>query len=402
MTGKHPARLHLTNWIGGEQKGKLLQAPYVRQLPREEVTIGEAFQEAGYYTGYIGKWHLGKEGFMPKDQGFVFSKAVNFAGQPGHFFAPYENPNWPITNVPDLEADPPKAYLTDRLTDIAVDFLETHQNEPFFLVLSHYAVHTPLQAKANDIDHYERKAATLPSLTDSAFVDERTFGLTKQRQDHPTYAAMIASTDASVGRIMHVLDSLDLTSNTIVVFVSDNGGLSTLQPPRRGMPTSNSPLRAGKGWMYEGGIRAPFIVSWPLHIKPSVEAIPVMSTDLYPTLLSLAALPSRPDQHRDGESLKPLLMHKSNLQRTALHWHFPHYHGSGNRPTGAIRSGDYKLVEWFEEGTPELFDLASDPQEATNIARSHPELADSLQTLLATWRQSTGARMPIPNPDWEE
>ncbi len=402
MTGKHPARLHLTNWIGGEQKGPLLQAEYIRQLPLEEITFGEAFREAGYATGYIGKWHLGKEGFMPDDQGFGFTKTVNFAGQPGSYFPPYENPNFALTNVPDLDGDPDDAYLTDRLTDVAVAFLEMHRDSTFLLVLSHYAVHTPLQSKDTLTHKYEAKAAGLPPTDEPAFLPEGTLGTTRQRQDHAVYAGMIESTDESVGRVLDALDALNLADNTIVVFVSDNGGLSTLSRDRAWAPTSNRPLRAGKGLLYEGGIRVPFIVKAPGVAQPgSLAHTPATSTDLYPTLLALAGLPLRPDQHRDGISLTPLLTGGEAPARDTLYWHFPHYHGSGNRPTGAIRAGAFKLIEWFEDDRVELFNLDDDLGETTDLAATMPGKAEELREALHVWRARVDARMPTPNPEWE-
>ncbi len=401
MTGKHPARLHLTNWIGGEQKGPLLQAEYVRQLPLEEITVGEAFREAGYATGYIGKWHLGKEGFMPDDQGFDFIKTVNYAGQPGSYFPPYENPNFALTNVPDLNGDPDDAYLTDRLTDVAVEFLEAHRDSAFLLVLSHYAVHTPLQSKDTLTHKYEAKTEALPPTDEPAFLPEGTLGTTRQRQDHAVYAGMIESTDESVGRVLDALDALGLADNTVVVFVSDNGGLSTLSRDRAWAPTSNRPLRAGKGLLYEGGIRVPFIVKGPGVAQPgSLNHTPATSTDLYPTLLEMAGLPLRPDQHRDGLSLAPLLAGDDSLERDTLYWHFPHYHGSGNRPTGAIRAGTFKLIEWFEDDRVELFNLDDDLGETTDLAATMPDKAAELRDALHAWREAVDARMPTPNPEW--
>ncbi len=394
MTGKHPARLDLTNWIGGEQNGLLSQAEYIRELPLSEVTVGEAFRERGYATGYIGKWHLGGEGYLPDAQGFDFNFAVNHAGQPGSYFPPYENPNFAATNVPDLEGDAEGTYLTDRLTDASLDFLERNRAQPFLFVLSHYAVHTPLQAKTEATARFERKASALGPEGEEHFESERE-AVTKLRQDHATYAAMIESTDESVGRILDKLAELGIDDRTAVVFVSDNGGLSTLMRRGFNQATSNLPLRAGKGWLYEGGIRAPLIIKWPgtLTTGGVIEA-PAMSTDLYPTLLEMAGLPPLPEQHRDGISLVETMRRGAPPDRTSLFWHFPHYHGSGNRPGAAIRSGDLKLVEWFEDGAIELYDLATDLSERRDLARERPADAERLLEELRAWRTDLGANMP--------
>ena len=397
MTGKHPARLHLTNWIGGEQNGLLQQADYIRALPLAETTFAEAFQAAGYRTGYLGKWHLGREGFMPDAQGFDSTFAVNQAGQPGAYFPPYRNDNWPVTNVPDLDGDPDSTYLVDRLSEAAVGFLEAYQSDPFLLVLSHYAVHTPLQAPADLTAQYEAKAAALPPLDGESVVADVPYGVTTRRQQHPAYAAMIERVDDSVGRIRAALDRLGLAENTIVVIVSDNGGLSTLSPGRTWMPTSNAPLRAGKGWLYEGGLRIPLLVHWPRRLTAgSLTDQPAMTMDLYPTLLDLAGLPLQPDQHRDGVSLAPLLRDGILPDRDTLYWHFPHYHGSGNRPGSAVRAGDYKLVEWHEDNRVELYHLAIDPSEATDLAAAEPERAAAQHAALHRWRTDVAARMPTP------
>ena len=393
MTGRHPARLDLTNWIGGEQNGLLTQAEYIRQLPHEQVTIGEAFAEQGYSTGYIGKWHLGRAGYLPDTQGFEFTAAVNEAGQPGSYFPPYENPDWPITDVPDLAGDPQDSYLTDRLTDVALQFIETNRDRPFFLVLSHYAVHTPLQAPSEAVQRYEQQAAFLGPDRDENYEPERESS-TKLRQDHPTYAAMVESTDLSVGRILVGLADLGLDARTVVVFVSDNGGLSTLTRRGFNQATANAPLRAGKGWLYDGGIRVPLIVRWPGRIKPgTVVDSPAMSMDLFPTLLDMADLPTRPDQHVDGTSLTGAMTARTGA-REALYWHFPHYHGSGNRPGGAIRAGNLKLVEWFEDGSVELYDLSDDISERRDLSVDRPADTARLLGALRAWRQEVGANMP--------
>lgn len=400
MTGKHPARLGITNWIGGGDTARLIEPDNVAQLPLAEVTLGEAFRDAGYATGYFGKWHLGQDGFMPGDQGFDVMRAVNHAGQPGAYFAPYHNDDWAITNVPDLDGDPPGSYLTDRLTDEALRFLEQPRDHPFLLVLAHYAVHTPLQSKPNLEARYAARREALPPDT-APFGVERGGAFTKMRQDNPVYAGMIASVDESVARVLAALDTLHIADRTIVVFVSDNGGLSTLPRASSGTPTSNRPLRAGKGWVYEGGVRIPLIVRWPGVVPAGVVSdVPGMTTDLYPTLLDLAGLPTRPEQTLDGVSLAPVLRGTGSVPSRPLYWHFPHYHGSGHRPAGAVRRGRFKLVEWFETGAVELYDLAADPGESVDLATVEQDTTRTLQELLASWRSSVEARMPTPNPAW--
>ncbi|UCG88971.1 MAG: sulfatase [Gemmatimonadota bacterium] len=404
MTGKHPARLHLTNWIGGEQKGKLLPADYLRQLPLEEVTIAEAFKEAGYATAYVGKWHLGEEPYLPESQGFDVNIAGHGAGQPGSYFYPYVNERLPWSNVPGLEGGEQGEYLTDRLTDEALSFIADNRDRPFFLVLSHYAVHTPLQAKASIVSEYQEQSRRLADKDTPLFKPEGVAATTKTRQDHAVYAAMMRSTDESVGRVLGKLEELEIDRRTILVFTSDNGGLSTLSGTRTDMPTANLPLRAGKGWLYEGGIRVPLLVAWPGVIEPGIAVEePTMSTDLYPTLLEMAGLKRRPEQHLDGISLAPLLesVRMLDRDREALFWHFPHYHGSGNTPSGAVRYADYKLVEWFETGDLELYDLARDIGESHNLVEEKADVARQLHMLLQRWRNEVDALMPTSNPDWD-
>ncbi len=404
MTGKHPARLHLTNWIGGEQRGLLLPPEYIRALPLDELTLGEAFRQAGYRTGYIGKWHLGADGHMPDQQGFEFTRAVNQAGQPGSYFFPYEKENRPVTNVPDLEDGREGEYLTDRLTDEAVRFIRANREEPFLLVLSHYAVHTPLESKAELTEKYARRAAALPEPTRPLRAPEGETAVTKGRQDHPVYGGMVESLDESLGRLVGELESLGLASRTPILFVSDNGGLSTLPKTRQNISTSNHPLRAGKGWLYEGGIRIPFIVRWPGVVEPgrSIDT-PAVTTDIYPTMLAMAGLVARPEQHRDGISLWPVItgtgqQGSGEPADRDLFWHFPHYHGSGNTPSSAIRSGDLKLVEWLEDDRVELFDLSRDLGESEDLAGSRPAERDRLRARLHGWRTEVEARMPSPDP----
>lgn len=399
MTGKHPARLHITDWIGGRDKGPLLPPAYHRQLPLEEQTIGEAFREAGYATGYLGKWHLGDGAFMPSAQGFGFTKAVNRAGQPASFFFPYQGDASAATDVPDLADGAPGEYLTDRLTTESIRFIESHRDRPFFLVVSHYGVHTPLQAPQALRDKYDRRARSLPAAQDEVRPEGRR-AFTKLRQDHAVYAAMVDNLDTGVGRLLDGLAERGLADDTIVVFVSDNGGLSTLVRPTD-IPTSNEPLRAGKGWLYEGGVRVPFVVRWPRAVGASrtVET-PAMTTDIYPTLLALAGLPARPGQHVDGIDLSPLLRGAGAVARDELFWHFPHYHGSGHTPAGSVRAGRFKLIEWFEDDRVELYDLEADPGELHDLAGSQAARASDLRARLHAWRAVVGALMPTRNPDW--
>ena len=394
MTGKHPARLDITNWIGGEQNGLLNQAQYIRQLPEQEVTFGEAFQDAGYQTGYIGKWHLGTDGYLPDRQGFQFNFAVNHAGQPASYFPPYARSTPAPTDVPDLAGDPDDAYLTDRLTDASLDFIEANRLNPFLLVLSHYAVHTPLQAPPDEVGRYEEKAAALGPASERHYEAERE-AETKLRQDHATYAAMVESTDRSVGRVLEKLAELGLDEQTVVVFLSDNGGLSTLMRRSPNQATANVPLRAGKGWLYEGGIRAPLIVRWPGEISPGLVSTQATSNDVFPTLLALAGLPVRPSDHMDGASLLGAMQDGEEVH-DALYWHFPHYHGSGNRPGGAVRMGDLKLIEWFEDDAVELYDLSSDLSERRDLSAERPEDTARLLNALQSWRADVEANMPTP------
>jgi len=391
MAGKYPARLNLTNWLSGRIRKKLIGAPYIGQLPLEEVTLAEAFKQAGYATCFIGKWHLGSKPFYPEHQGFDVNIAGNHTGSPaGGYFSPFKNPQLP---------DGPKGeYLTDRLTDEALKFLDASRPGPFLLYLSHYAVHTPIQAKKDLVARYKAKAGDLPPPKGPRYLPEGATQ-TRQVQDHPVYAGMVQSVDESVGRVMAKLDELGLADRTAVFFMSDNGGYSTT----RGGPTSNVPLRAGKGWLYEGGIREPMIIKWPGVTRPgSTCSVPVTSTDFYPTMLEMAGLALRPEQHTDGVSLVPLLKGAPSLPRKALYWHYPHYSPQGGAPSGAIREGDHKLIEFFEDDRVELYDLSKDIGEKHDLAAEMPDVAARLRTMLHDWRRAVDARMPRPNPDYKE
>jgi arylsulfatase A-like enzyme len=389
MTGKNPARLHLTNFLVGNrwpEDSPITPVEWQHWLPLEETTLGDAFKAAGYATGYVGKWHLGNAPYSPEAQGFDFNRGGCQMGAPRTYFDPYK-----IPNLPDRK---PGEYLTDRLADEACGFIEAQKDGPFLLVFAHYAVHIPLQAKAQDVALYEKKRSTLPEPALSVWGEESGRKL-RQVQNHATYAAMIKPVDESVGRIMETLARLGLDEQTIVVFFSDNGGLATAE----GWPTANLPLRAGKGWLYEGGIREPMIVRWPGVAKEgTVCDHPVVSDDFLPTLLDMAGLPLRPDAHADGRSFAPLLRGDAGFDRGPLFWHYPHYSNQGGCPGGAVRQGPWKLVEHYEDGRLELFNLADDLGETKDLAAAMPDKAGELRALLAAWRERVGAQMPGRKP----
>ncbi len=393
LTGKYPPRVGITDYINMARYNQpekwprntlMLPAPYKDRLAHEELTLAEALKQAGYATFFAGKWHLGPEGYWPEDQGFDVNRGGCERGGPyggKRYFSPYGNPR--LKDGPDGE------HLPDRLASETVAFIEQHKDEPFLAYLSFYSVHTPLMAREDLKQKYQEKAAALPA-------DRKVWGQEGDRkvrllQDHAVYAGMVEAMDQAVGRVLDKLEQLGLDENTVVFFMSDNGGLSTSE----GHPTSNLPLRAGKGWMYEGGIREPMIVKWPNTIEPgSVCRTPVTSTDFYPTILEMAGLPQRPEQHLDGVSMVPLLQGGQRPSNRALYWHYPHYGNQGGAPGGAIRLGDWKLIEWYEDGRLELFNLAADLGEKNNRAKELPEKAAELHKLLVDWRSQVGAVMP--------
>jgi len=390
LTGKYPARLGITQWIGGPDQ----PTEYKHFLDLEEVTIAEALKEAGYSTAFVGKWHLGNKPYYPTEQGFDVNIGGDSSGAPPTYFYPYKAGKRALEEMPAGGEE--GEYLTDRLTDEAIKWLDANRSKPFLLYLSHYAVHTPIQSKQELTDKYKAKAGKLPKTDGANFTPVYGKYRTKMVQDDAAYAGMVQSVDESVGRVMAKLEELGVADNTIVIFMSDNGGLSTQAGDA---PTSNLPLRAGKGWLYEGGIREPMIIKWPGVAKPGSEcAEPVTSTDFYPTMLEMAGLPLRPEQHVDGVSLVPLLKSKGRLNRKAIYWHYPHYHGSGNRPSGAVRAGDYKLIEWYENGAVELYNLQADISEKNDLAGKMPQKAAELKAMLAEWRRQVNAKMPASGP----
>ena len=378
MTGKYPPRTGITDYIPGMRSAKLLSAPNADHLPLEETTMAEALSEAGYATFIAGKWHLGNGKFSPKAQGFD----PNLTGSNQSYYPADSPPTEPKTD--------PKT--TDRIADAAVRFIDAHKDQPFFAYLPFQAVHVAIGASPDLVAKYQRKQATAPP---DAWGTERASKV-RLVQNHAAYAAMLEQMDTAIGRVLSTLDRNGLTERTVVVFMSDNGGLSTAE----GHPTSNLPLRGGKGWLYEGGIREPMIIRAPGVTRPgSTCDTPVTSTDFYPTLLELAGLPLRPQQHVDGMSLVPLLK-GDPLARGPLFWHYPHYGNQGGAPGGSVRADDWKLIEWYE-GSVELYNLRDDIGEKYNLASQHPEKMKELQAKLAAWRRDVGAVMPTPNPKFD-
>ena len=396
MTGQHPARLHITNWIPGQQPpGKSLKEPAIPgELPLEHTTLAESLRNRGYHTFFAGKWHLGGDGYHPGDQGFEINVGGGHMGQPpGGYFSPYQNPL--------LKDGAAGEYLPDRLTSETINFIKQNRKAPFFAYLSFYTVHTPIEPAVEYFDTYVNKAEALGPGGQPDEQPERG-GVTKLRQDNPAYASMIAAMDHNVGRLLDTLEAMRLDENTIIIFTSDNGGLATLDPShaiyQNGIPTSNFPLRAGKGWLYEGGIRVPLIIHVP-GVSNGADATPVTSTDLYATLLEMTGASS--DLPVDGRSLVPVITGRSQLTQRNLYWHFPHYHGSGSVPSSAIRSGPWKLIYFYEDNGSELYNLDNDPGEAINLALNHPDIAGELLSDLRAWLSEVGADIPTRNDQAE-
>ncbi|MGQ9575462.1 MAG: sulfatase-like hydrolase/transferase [Thermoguttaceae bacterium] len=389
LTGRYPARVGVTDWIRARFQGGILPPPgkplpdFVAEPGRKlacprnplymelgELTLAEALKPAGYVSCHVGKWHLGPDDWYPERQGFDLNFGGCDLGQPPTYFDPYRHARG--YDIPTLRPRSEGEYLTDRLADEAVAFIRAHQDRPFFLNFWHYAVHTPLQAKKELVAKYKARPKT--------------------HQQNAVYAAMIESVDDSVGKVLAVLDELGLAERTLVVFTSDNGGLLG--------PTTNLPLRSGKGFPYEGGIRVPMLVRWPGVVRAgSISEVPVCSIDLFPTLLEIAGVKLPADRPIDGVSLVPLLSGGGSLDREALYWHFPHYRGELG-PYGVVRCGQWKLIQDYETGRVELYNLAEDLGESRDLAGQLPEKARQLERRLTAWLESVGARLPRANPDY--
>ena len=392
MTGRHPVRVDITDWIPGSsnnKKNKLLHPQDRDNLALKEVTIAEELKSHGYQTFFAGKWHLGNQGHWPTDQGFDINIGGHHRGSPpGGYYSPWNNPV--------LKSKKKDEYLTERLTEESTRFLEKRDTDkPFLLYLSYYNIHTPIQPYRKRIDHYQKKAEGFSGTTPT---EQEHSGQTRMRQDNPALASMVSAVDDSVGTLLAKLDELNLSDDTVIIFFSDNGGLST--KPKMG-PGSNSPLRAGKGWLYEGGVREPTIIRAPGVTKAgSVSNQPIISMDFFPTMLDLAGLPLRPNLHSDGRSLLPELTGEKGKSRT-LYWHYPHYHGSSWKPGASIRNGDWKLIKFYDYEKVELYNLKNDPSESKDLSGKNPKIAKDLESKLVAWQKSMKAKFPTPNPDFK-
>lgn len=437
LSGKYPASLNLTDWLPGRQDfpfQKLKNVEINQHLPYGGSTLPKVLQENGYHTAIFGKWHLGDDSLSTARQGFdLHIPDWNKGWANGTFFSPY--------GMKGLEGGPKGEYLTDRLTDEALKYIDQNKDHPFFLYLSHFAVHDPIEGRPDLVEKYKKKLEQIPSpqnppyilegnpdaknplsrselnrlLQDKTYNDYRIFPnqtvKIKQNQNNVQFAAMVESMDESFGRVLDKLKKLGIDDHTIVIFYSDNGGMSAANfysPDRiiskdnldKAFSTSNTPLRGGKGWLYEGGIRVPLIVKWPNKgLQGIICDVPVTSPDFYPTILKMVGIPVQPKQNIDGVSIIPLLKGEKKLGRKAIYWHFPHYSNHGMQsPGGAVRCGDYKLLEYYENNTVQLFNLKDDINEQNDLSASKPEKVKELKAMLHDWRKHISAKMMEPNP----
>lgn len=396
MTGQFTARHGITDWIGAKsgtewrtekRYSKLLPAEYVHELPQADILLPEVLKANGYKTFFAGKWHLGDKGSYPEDHGFDINKGGWEVGSPkGGYFSPWENPSLP--NVKDGE------NLEMRLAKETSAFIEQQKDAPFFAFLSFYAVHGPIQTTEAKWKKYRDKAEK-NGIAQSGYVMEKDLPI-RQAQDNPVYGGLVESMDDAVGEVLNTLKRLHLEENTIVIFTSDNGGVSSGDA----FSTSNLPLRGGKGYQWEGGIREPYFIKIPWLNKPVKQIdYPATGADFFPTLLDFAHIPLLPKQHIDGLSLKPLFEGKT-LKDRVLCWHYPHYGNQGGQPNSTIRYKNLKLIHYWEDGHDELYDLAKDPYEQTDLAAKNAKEAQELDTKLLNWLKSVNAQYPSPDPEF--
>jgi arylsulfatase A-like enzyme len=393
QTGRYPSRKDATNFFSGKRGGFFNSAPLHDRMDLEEVTIAEALKEKGYATFFAGKWHLGPtEEFWPTRQGYDINIGGWKHGGPWFgkkYFSPYGNPR--------LKDGQPGEHLPDRLATETCRFIEKNKDRPFFAMLSFYSVHTPLIGRPDLVEKYRKRAQKISGAEfgDEELVWPKNNKTRKVRilQKHAVYGAMVEAMDLAVGKVLDKLKELGLEDDVVVAFTSDNGGLSTSE----GSPTSNLPLRGGKGWLYEGGIRENFLVRWPGVTKPGATCDhPVMSTDFFPTFLTAAGAKPKGVTPIDGVDLMPLLKGAERLDREALYWHYPHYSNQGGFPGGAVRMGDFKLIERFEDGKLHLYDLSMDIGERNDVAARHPEKIKTMQAKLHAWYKDVDAKFLQP------
>jgi arylsulfatase A-like enzyme len=390
LTGKAPARLHMTIWREGAVEGdngktKMIPAPAEHDLPFSEISLAKHLQEAGHLTALVGKWHLGDAGHYPEVHGFDVNIGGTFWGAPQTFFWPYRGVGFygkEYRYIPHLEFGKEGEYLTDRLTDEAINVIRHRGNKPFFLYLAHHAPHTPIEAKAEDVKHFEAKVKP------------------EMHHQNPTYAAMVKSIDENVGRVLDEIKAQGIENNTIVIFTSDNGGYigKDEKSPKHIPVTSNWPLRSGKGSLYEGGVRVPLIIRWPGVAKEGSECRqPVVLTDWFFTLLKAAQVPQQGDAH-DGVDITPLLKDPSaKMTRDTWFFHYPHYYAT-TTPVSSVREGDWKLLHYYQDDRVELFHLKDDPYEQSEISSQEPERAEKLRKKLDDWLKSVNAALPTKRP----
>lgn len=385
LTGRYPTRVGATNFFSGKRSGTFLPAPLTNRMPPEEITLAETLKDKGYTTFFAGKWHLGpSEEYYPQNQGFDINQGGYHKGGPytgKKYFAPFKNPQ--------LKPESPAGeHLPQRLARDTANFIDNNKDKPFLAYLSFYSVHTPLMGRDDLVEKYKTRAQDIQG---EEFAEEEQVTGNKPRrvrilQKHPVYAAMVEAMDEAIGNVLQQLEDSGVADNTIVVFTSDNGGLATSE----GSPTCNLPLRGGKGWVYEGGIREPWIIRYPGVTKPDTTCSdPICSIDLYPTIA--AAVNAEVEQQVDGVDITPLLRGET-LEREALYWHYPHYSNQGGIPGGAIRMGDYKLFERYEDGRVHLYNLAEDIGELNDLAEQEPERVTVMREKLHAWYKEVDAK----------
>lgn len=399
MTGKNPVETGITDFIMGnpapwKANTRLMPAPNKTELALEETTLAETMKAAGYTTYFAGKWHLGDEGFYPENQGFDINIGGSKKGQPLSWFSPYKNPN--------LKDGETGEYLPERLSEETCHFIETHKNTPFFAYHSFYLVHTPLKAKKDLIAKYQRKRDSLGLKDDMLPMGYDVYDVKKERtvrstQSHVTYAAMMEALDAAVGKIVQKLKTEGLYDNTLIIFTSDNGGLSTSE----GQPTSNFPIRGGKGWMYEGGIRVPLLMRLPHNAQNGSQTDDVAwGGDFYATIAEATGVSVSKNQKLDGQSLMPVLQGKNQKTRT-LYWHYPHYGNQGGGPASCVMQGDYKLIHWYDDDRWELYNLKADREEKSNLLQKEATLALKMRKDLEKWLKKRAVKFPTKNAHYK-